>query len=100
MDLIIILALIIIIVVIRKDFSCAIYMMGAIEIFLRVLNFIANNVKIYELSNFIHNYIPSSIIAILNKYSAGLLNSILVWIFVICMGMLDFYLIKYLVKRK
>ena len=100
MDLIIILALIIIVIVVCKDFKCFIYSLGIIEIFFSVMNFIANNCGITELSKVIKNYIPSSIISVLNAYSNGLLNTILVWVFVIFMGILDFYLIKYLIKRK
>lgn len=100
MDLIIILALLAIIVIVRKDFKCFIYALGIIEVFFRIMTFIANNINIVELSNFIHNYIPSSIIAVFAKYSTGLFYSILAWIFVIFMGVLDFYLIKYLIKRK
>lgn len=100
MDLIIILALLAIVVIVRKDFKCFIYALGTIELFFRIMTFIANNINIVELSNFIHNYIPSSIIAVFSKYSTGLFYSILAWIFVIFMGVLDFYLIKYLIKRK
>lgn len=100
MDLIVILALIAIVIIVLKDFKCFIYSLGIIEIFLRVMNFIADNLKIAELSRIIKTYIPSSIINVLNKYSNGLLNTILVWTFVIFMGILCFYLIKYLIKRK
>jgi hypothetical protein len=100
MDLIIILALIVIVIIVCRDFKCFIYSLGVIEIFFRVMNFIADNCGISELSKVIHTYIPSSIISILNAYSNGLLNIILVWIFVIFMGILDFYLVKYLIKRK
>lgn len=100
MDLIIILSLIIIVVIVRRDFKCFIYSLGVIEIFLRVINFVANNCGIQELKKMINTYIPDSIISVLNNYSNGLLNSILIWVFVILMGILDFYLIKYLIKRK
>lgn len=100
MDLIILLALITIIVIIRKDFKSFIYSLGAIEILFRVLHFIANNLGIIELSKFIRTYIPSSIISIFAHYSNGLFYDILVWVFVIFMGILDFYLFEYLIKRK
>lgn len=100
MDLIIILLLIAIVVIICRDFKCFIYSLGIIEIFFRIMNFIANNVGIPELSKVIHTYIPGSIIDILAKYSNGLLYIVLVWVFVIFMVMLDFYLVKYLIKRK
>lgn len=100
MDLIVILLLIAIVVIICRDFKCFIYSLGIIEIFFRIMNFIANNIGISELSKFIHTYIPGSIIDIFAKYSNGLFYTILVWVFVIFMGMLDFYLVKYLIKRK
>ncbi|MBP3766648.1 MAG: hypothetical protein J6G98_05655 [Bacilli bacterium] len=100
MDLIILLVLIAIIVIVRKEFKSFIYSLGVIEIFFRVLHFIANNLGIVELSKFIRAYIPSSIISIFAHYSNGLFYDILVWIFVIFMGVLDYYLFKYLIKRK
>lgn len=100
MDLIILFVLIAIIVIIRRDFMSFIYSLGAIEILFRVLHFIGNNLGIVELKRIIDTYIPTSIISIFAKYSNGLFYDVLVWIFVIFMGVLDYYLFKYLIKRK
>ena len=100
MDLIIILVLLAAIVIIRKDFKSFIYTLGIIEIFFRVMHFIANNINIVELSSFINNYIPASIISVFARYSSGLFLDILSFVFVIFMGVLDFYLIKYVIKKK
>ncbi len=100
MDLIILLLLVTIIVVIRKDFQSFIYSLGAIEILFRVLHFLGNHLEITELKRIIDTYIPTSIISIFAKYANGLFYNILVWIFVIFMGILDYYLFKYLIKRK
>ena len=100
MDLIVILVLIAIVVIIRRDFKSFVYSLGVIEIFFRVIHFIARNLNIVELSNFIDKYVPSSIISIFRTYSSGLILDILSWIFVIFMGVLDYYLLKYLIKRK
>ena len=100
MDLIIILVLVAAIVIIRKDFKSFIYALGVIEIFFRVMHFIARNLNITELSKFINTYIPESIISIFAKYSSGLFYDVLTWVFDIFMGILDYYLIKYLIKRK
>lgn len=101
MDLIIILVLVAIVVFIRKDFKSFIYSLGVIELFFRIMHFIADNLGIYALSDFIKKYIPhNSIIGILQQYSDGLLEIILVWIFVIFMGILCYYLVLYLIKRK
>ena len=101
MDLIIILILVAIVVIVRRDFKAFIYSLGVIELFFRILHFIANNLGIIALSDFIKKYIPhNSIIGVLQAYSDGLLETILVWVFVIFMGILDYYLINYLIKRK
>lgn len=100
MDLIILLVLIAIIIIFFKDFKCFIYAMGIIEIFFQIMNFVKNNIEVSEISSLIDKYIPYSIVEIINRYSTGLFNIILVWLFVICMACLDFYLIKYFFKRK
>lgn len=100
MSLVILIIILAIIVIIRRDFKSFIYTLGVAEIFLRILTFIADNIGTNVVSDFIHKYIPSSIPSILATYSSGLLFTILEWIFVIFMGILGFYLIKYLIKRK
>ena len=100
MDLIILLVLVTLIVIIRKDFKSFIYSIGSIEILFRVLHFIGANLGITELARIIDTYIPKSIISIFANYSTGLFYDILVWIFVIFMGILDYYLFNYLIKRK
>ena len=100
MDLIILLALVTLIVIIKKDFQSFIYSLGAIEILFRVLHFIADNLGITELTRIINTYVPGSIISIFAKYSNGLFYNILVWIFVVFMGIFDYFLIKQLIKRK
>ena len=100
MDLILVLVLIAIVVILRRDLKSFIYSLGVMEIFFRVVHFIGDNLGIIKLNEFIDTYIPSSIISIFAKYSNGLFYDVLVWIFVIFMGILDYYLIKYLIKRK
>lgn len=100
MDLIIVLVLIAVIVILRRDFKSFIYSLGVLEIFFRVMHFIGDHLGIIKLNEFIDSYIPSSMISIFVKYANGLFYDVLVWIFVIFMGVLDYYLIKYLIKRK
>lgn len=100
MDLIILLILIAIIVFWTKDFKFFIYFLGIVEIFFRLLHFIADNIKMVELTSIIRNYIPSSIFNILAKYSSGLFYDILCWALFACFVTLEVYLVKYFFKRK
>ncbi len=100
MDLIIFLVFIAIIIFWTKDFKFFIYFLGIAELFFRLMHFIADNLKIAELSNFIRNYIPESIFNILAKYSNGLFYEILCWALFAAFVTLEVYLVKYLLKRK
>lgn len=99
MDLIILLILIAIIIFFFKDFTAFVYFLGIVEIFLRIVNFIANNIGVNELSVWMNNNFPNSIFSILAKYSNGLLYDVLCWLIVFCFCVLLFNLVKYLIKR-
>lgn len=100
MDLMVIVALLALTVIFFRDFKSFIYCLGIIEIFLRILTFIKVNIGIKEVSKIIGKYIPESIINIIEKYSTGLLQTILVWLFLISMICFLVYLIRYFFKRK
>ena len=100
MDLIIIIVLLVLAVIFFRDFKSVVYGLGIIEIFLRILTFIKNNIGIKEVSNIIGKYIPESIISIIGKYSTGLLYTVLIWLFLISMICFLVYLLKYFFKRK
>lgn len=100
MDLIILLVLIAIIIFFFKDFTAFVYFLGIIEMFLRIVNFIANHIGVSELSVWMNTNFPNSIFSILAKYSNGLLYEVLCWLLVLCFCVLLFNLVKYLIKRK
>ena len=73
--------------------------------YLKVNNIIDNNPMVLVSNPKLEKRLPKYLNfedteKLLNAYSNGLLNIILVWIFVILMGVLDYYLVKYLIKRK
>lgn len=100
MDLVILLVLIGIVVFIFKKFSSFIYFVAIVDIFLRILTFIKLQISNYEIYNLLNKYVPTSIPGILNSYSTGLLNTILIWLYVIGMGIFEFYIIKTFIKKK
>lgn len=99
MDLIILLVLIAIIVFFFKDFTAFVYFLGIIELFLRIVNFFANNIGVNDVSTWMNANFPNSIFSILAKYSNGLLYDVLCWLLVLCFCVLLFNLVKYLIKR-
>lgn len=100
MDLVILLILVGIVVLIFKKFSSFIYFLAIVDIFLRIMTFIKLQISNYEIYNFLNKYIPTSIPGILNSYSTGILNTILIWLYVIAMIIFESYIIRTFFKKK
>ena len=74
-------------------------MIGIIEIFFQLIHFVKLKLAVPEFTSLINNYIPSSLITVINKYASDIFNDILVWVFISFMTMFLFYIIKYFFKR-
>ena len=96
MDLAVLLILIIIVVLVLKDVKWVTYLIGIVEIFLRLIHYIGDNLKIASLNNFINEYFPTSIFAIIGKYSSGVVYDLLSWVLVLFLIWFLIYLVKYL----
>lgn len=96
MDLAVLLILIIIVVLVLKDVKWVTYLIGIVETFLRLIHYIGDNLKIASLNNFINEYFPTSIFAIIGKYSSGVVYDILSWVLVLFLIWFLIYLVKYL----
>ena len=99
MDLIILLVLIIVVCFFFRDYKHAVYFLGIVELFFRLIHFIADHVPVKELSSFINKYIPASLFNVLSKYSSGLLFEILMWLLFACFVSLLVYLVRYFFKK-
>ena len=82
-DLIVLVVLIFIVVMFFKRFSSFVFFMAIVDIFLRILTFVKNNIGLPDVAALINKYIPESIIAIIDKYTSTIpiLNGILRWAF-------------------
>ena len=87
-------------VMIFKKFSSIVYYIGIVDIFLRILDFIANNIPVSVVSNFINNYFPNSINHIIEMYSSGIFTTVLLWLLCIVYIILLFYLVRIFWKKK
>ncbi len=99
-DLIVLILIILAVIMFFKRFDSFVYAVAIVDIFLRILSFIKNNIGLKDVSNLISKYLPDNIFAIINKYSSGLINTILKWGFVLIMTIFLSYVIKIFIKKK
>lgn len=102
MDIVLILLVIAIIIVglFFKDFKSVVYFLGIIDIIFRLFHKLIELVKIQGITDFVNNYIPSSLEAIINYYSTGILNTVLIWVLFFLYVYFLVYLIKYFIQKK
>lgn len=100
MEVVIILVAVALIAAYFKNLKSLVYGIAIIEIFLRIMSFVKSNIGIPKISEIISKYLPNSIPDIISKYSSGLIYTILIWAFVICMSWFLVYIVIYLFKRK
>ena len=98
-DLGVVVVLLILVIIFFRRFSSFVYSFAIIDIFLRILAFIKNN-TVPELRNLIGNHFPESIPALIDKYSSGIINTLLIWAYVIIFCIFLFYITEYFIKKK
>lgn len=101
-DLIVLIILLIVVLMFFKRFSSFVFLMAIIEITLRILTFIKNNIGVKDIRNIISKYVPENMFAIINRYTenGSLFNVILKWAFVIIMIFFLVYIFKIFLKKK
>ena len=99
-DIVALILIIILVVILNKRFSTFVLTVGALDILLRIIDFIKNNLGLKDLSRFLDKFFPSSFFGIIDKYTDGDINIILKWIFTILMIVFLRYIIKILLKKK
>ena len=102
MDIVLIILVISVIIVALffKNFKSVVYFLGIVEIFLRLSHRISTLLKIKSVTNFVDKYIPASLVGIINAYSTGILNTVLIWILILLFIFFEWYLIKYWLSKK
>lgn len=99
-DLVVFVILILIVIMFFKRFSSFVFFMAIIDIFLRIFAFIKNNIGLRDVAALIDKYFPESVFGIINKYTTGLPNTILKWVFVFIMICFLSYIIKIFIHKK
>ena len=95
MDAIIIITIIAVIAFYFRRVDKVVIGVAIVDIFLRIFRYLVVNIEIKGISEHIEKYLPSSIPDIINHYTTDVISDILLWIYVIIMGMFLFYNIKY-----
>ena len=96
---IIVFAVIILLVAIFSNKKTNVFIaFGLIDVFLRIVDYVGNH-TIEEINNIINKIFPSSIGAIIENYSSGVLQDILICIYVLLMALFFSYVLKILLKR-
>ena len=100
LDAIIVVALIIVAFCWFRRFSKFVYAFAIIDIFLRLLDYIANNIGIKEFARWVNNVFPNSIPAIISKYTNGIVCTALIWVYVCLMVIFLFYIVRTFIRKK
>lgn len=99
-DLVVLVVLILIVIMYFRRFSSFVYFIAIIDIFLRILAFIKNNIGLPDLAAVIDNYLPESILGIVGNYTSGILYTIIAWAYIVIMAIFLFYNTKFFIKKK
>ena len=100
-DLVVLIVLLILVLFFFRRWSNFVYAVAIIDIFLRILNFLGNNIPVPEFKTLINKYFPDSIPAIISKYTSGIVETIFLWfLVVIYMFFLNYIFRTFLKKRR
>lgn len=100
LDVVIVVALVIFAVCWFRRFSKLVYAFAIIDLFLRLIHYVAELFKIKDFTNWVNNIFPRSIPSIMAKYSSGVLYTILIWIYAALMVFFLGYTIKAFLKKR
>ena len=101
-DLVVLIILFIVVIMFFKRFSSFVFFIAILEITLRLLTFLKNNLGLNDVKNLISKYLPENMFALINKYTEDgtLFNSLLKWGFVIIMICFLVYIIRIFINKK
>ena len=99
-DLVVLIVLLVFVIIYSKMFQTYMFGFGMIDILFRILNLINGFIPIKEIKNFINTYIPASIPSVINHYTTGIFNTVLIWVYIVIMAVFLYYIVRVFVKRK
>lgn len=98
-DLIICVLILIIMLVWFKKFDSYIYAFGIVDIIFRIFFFIRTHIDVPIINNIL-GYLPSSIAGLVEKYTSGTVELILLWLIVVLYILFEYHIIKFFAKKR
>ncbi|MEE0699523.1 MAG: hypothetical protein U0M66_02915 [Bacilli bacterium] len=99
-DLVVLIVMLVFVIIYSKRFQTYIFGFGMIDILFRILNIINGFIPIKEVRTFINEYVPESVPGVINHYTSGIFNTVLIWVYVVIMAIFLYFIVKLFVKRK
>lgn len=100
MELIILIVSLVVVFLVFKKVRNLIFFIAIVDIFLRIVTFIKQNITVPELYDFLNKYIPLSIPNIIDKHVSGIFNEILIWVYVAVFIVFEYYIIRSFFRKK
>lgn len=80
LDIIITCVILVLVVICFRKFSSFVYAFAAIDIFLRLVDFVATNLPVPNIQTFLDKTFPNSILSIVCTHTDGIIETILIWL--------------------
>ena len=100
LDLIVLAVALVFVIVYSKRLQTYIFGFGLIDIVFRILNIICGYIPSKSTRSMINTYIPESVPKVINNYTSGMVNTVLIFAYVIIMIMFLIYILRIFIKRK
>ncbi len=100
MDLIVLLILVVMTIIFFRRFSNIVYVICIVDIFLRILDRLDKLLGVKEFSNLVNKYFHNSLLDVINSYTSGTVNLILVWLLLGIYIVFLVYVIKAFFRKK
>ena len=99
-DLIVVVVLIIVAFAWFRKVSKPVYAAAIIDIFLRILYYVSQNIGIKGFDKWVKSIFPASIPDLLSRYMDGVVLTVFTWIYVGVMGVFLFYIVRAFIRKK
>ena len=100
LDLVVVLIIAVIGLVKFKKYSSYVYLFCVTDMSFQVLSFLNSQIKIEDINGLITKYIPSSIYDVIVNYTSDLLQTCLIWGYVIIYIFFIYFTFKILMKKR